>query len=219
MPVLRAVADVATTTAVAQAPVEPAVGAELEMAAVVVVVGLVDRQPRVGAAGVGQVGVGAHVVADEARIAGLVGEVDVEAAARRVVRREGQSEQPLLRIDRHASAQVQERAPVGAVAVEDPDAAFLLDDEQARVAGRRDQADGMDKVVDRQLRRDLGDGRRPCPARRQDEQGGDQRRAGPPRGLGPDGSRWPQQPDRSGHEAPPRLETDGRSRGLDIPLE
>ena len=91
--------------------------------------------------GVGVVGVAAPVL-DDPLVAGVVGEVDVEAAAVGVVGRERDREQPLLAARGHLVADVEEgRVELAAVA-HDHHAAALLDDELARaVAGRRRDVD------------------------------------------------------------------------------
>ena len=173
--------------AVAEADVEIAVGTERQVAAVVVRERL--RDERVAAAPPAQIepraGSATSGSADRRKRAttvspARVGEVDEEAAARRVVGRESQPEQPVLaaRGDRRRADRESRAGSTRAVA-DDADAAALLDDE-------------LDGAIEGIL--DEGD-RRGQPRRRA---------PGAQRGLREDLVAWPSRP-RSGGPRPARI--------------
>ena len=148
--VLRAVLRVAAGAAVARSDVQQAVRPEQQQAAVVVRVWVRHRQhgpPRrlVGA-------VRAPARAPELLhllVAAAVGEVDVEAPAGRVVRRERHREQALLAPRGDLGRKVQERAadPFAAEQQHDPPA-LLHDEHPPPVAGRRGHVDGVAEGAD-----------------------------------------------------------------------
>src|SRR5205823_2333128 len=117
--VLRAVLGVAAGAAVAHADPELAVGPELELAAVVVRVGLRDEQklPRRARDRASPVG----AVLDDARVAVPVGVVDVEEPVLRVAGVEGDREKPLLPAAQDEAPDVEERLGPYPAALEDDD--------------------------------------------------------------------------------------------------
>ncbi len=147
--VLRVRRRIVGAAAVAGADVQVAVRPELELAAVVVVLGVRDLENdtlrRLGDVGVR----GSPVLGDdqvtEPSLSGhrVGGVVDVEASARRVVRSEGHREQAALIIaGPHRAADVEERRRELAAGLDDHDAAALLDDEDPlAVSGRRRDED------------------------------------------------------------------------------
>jgi hypothetical protein len=105
------------------------VGTEEEQAAVVVRVGLVDREHLAGAVDVGRgrIVTGAPVL-DHPGVSLGVGVVDVEAPGGRVVGREGDREQPLLAAARDQVGEVDEGVRIAAVEADPLDATAVLDD-------------------------------------------------------------------------------------------
>ena len=131
----RAVLVVAAT-AVAGADVEEAVGAEGELAAVVVALRIVVDEDGAGAGGVGEV-VALAMELDEVLLGVLAGVVDVEQPGARVVRREREAEQPLLATGRDPVADVEEGRRELASGADDVDPPALADDEDPPPVGRR----------------------------------------------------------------------------------
>src|SRR6478735_5679266 len=124
--VLRAVLRIAARPTVAEADPQLPVGPELEVAPVVVGVGLLDaedllRAPRQRAA------VRGAVADDPRRAVAARGVVHVEGPVARVAGRECEPEQSLLAPGDDARAHVEERPP-HTTALHDPDATRLLDD-------------------------------------------------------------------------------------------
>ena len=151
---------VAAAAAVAHADVQTPVRAELELPAVVVVVGLADAEDDAGGRRRGPVGIGRrHAIAHHACVTVRVREVDVEQPVARVARMERHREQALLAAARHLAGDVEERLREDGAALEDPDRAGLLDDEEAGGVARRGGHVGRLDV----RARDAGeaDGRRP----------------------------------------------------------
>ena len=156
--VLGVAVRVAASATVARARVEQAVGAELQLAAVVVALaGVRDGQQGAPRGRVGDVGIAgrARELVDLDVPVG-VGEVRVEQPARRIVGREGDRQQPALAAGGDARGHVEERRGLHGAVADDPHGAALLDDEQARVVRWRCQVDRRGE------RPDLGEGdRRP----------------------------------------------------------
>ena len=133
--ILRAVPGVPGRAAVAHADVEQAVRPELQLAAVVIGVRLLDEEELPGARG--DRPAVARSELDHARVAVPIGVVDVEAVVLRIRGTERDGEQPALAAARDARADVEER-PGDAPADEVPDAPGLLDDvEPVRLRCRR----------------------------------------------------------------------------------
>ena len=131
--VLGRAVGVEGAAAVAEPEVEAPVGAEQELAAVVVLLGLVDVEQLAQRLGV-QRAVVAGLELRHARVALRVRPVQVDAAVRREVGVEGDPEQALLGAEQEPVAEVErDRA---ALAVEADDAAGLLRHPQRVVAGR-----------------------------------------------------------------------------------
>ncbi len=145
--------------------VQLAVGPELQRPGVVVVVGLLDLQqlphrPGIGAVGVPRVDpVLHHPVGPvlDVRV------VDEQAAVLQVLRVEGQPQQPLLAVgprpQGHLAGDVQERRRQQRLALQDPDRARLLDDEQPAAGGlarHRIQAQGFSGLIGDQFQLELG---------------------------------------------------------------
>ena len=155
----------AAGSAVPDRDVEHPVGAELELAAVVVGgtrVGARDVENRTLAGGVGDVRVGADVelvdvvVVDRATGVGSVTRVeDVEEPVRGVVRVERHREQTPLSLLADPAVDVEELR--GDAVVEHLDRATALDHEQSRVARGRGGVDRRGEVADR-LQRHRGRG-------------------------------------------------------------
>ena len=154
--VLCASLRVAGAAAVAHAHVEPSVRPELQLAAVVIGVRLVDSQDDPGARGDGRVRVGRRrPIAHHARVAGGVRVVHVEPPVRRVARVERHREQPLLAAPRDLAGDVEERLREHGAVLDDADRARLLDDEEARgVATRRREVHGLVERAGELLERD-----------------------------------------------------------------
>ncbi len=128
---------VVAAAAVAGADVHQPVGPEDHQPAVVVGLGVLHAQDEPRAVRGGPVGARAAVL-DDPLLAGAVGEVDVEAPAAGVVRREGHRQQPALAAGQDLRGDVQERPRQRAPAAHDHDAPALLDHEHApAVTGRR----------------------------------------------------------------------------------
>src|SRR3954452_23105098 len=131
--VLGVLIRIAAGASVAEAEVEVAALVELELAAVVVRIGLVDGEQDPGAR--------AHAapvrraVSRDPRVPVHVGVRDVEEMVRRVVRTERHREETLLPAARYEVAHVEERAGDLAVA-HDADRADLLDDVEGRRISR-----------------------------------------------------------------------------------
>ena len=161
--VLGAALGVERPAAVTEARVQPAVGAERELAAVVVLLGLVDEQQLAQLAR-GDRAVLAGAELGDPRVAALVAPVQVEPAVRREVGVEGDAEQALFGPERHAVGEVEQRPPLAA---RDPDdAAGLLEHPQRAGVARRGadirgpvqaRGDALDGEVARRAR--LGGGR------------------------------------------------------------
>jgi hypothetical protein len=132
---------VEAAAAVAEADVELAVGAEGDVAAVVVGEGLADGEDLEGRRGVGRAGVGGAVL-DDVRVAAGVGVVDEEAAVRGVVGVEGHAQQALLVAGRHEGVDVEEVTGARAV-LDDGDAAALFGHEEAALARRHLDGDRL----------------------------------------------------------------------------
>src|SRR5207247_1431098 len=130
----------AGVAAVADAGVEVAVRPELHLPAVVVrELGVGDSEEDGGAGRIADVGVRrGDGVARDGDVAARRGVVDEEEAVRRVVRMEGQAEEPALAAAGDEVADVEEGRGQDARAVPDRDGAALLDDEEPRVAGADD---------------------------------------------------------------------------------
>jgi hypothetical protein len=132
---------VAAPAAVARTDVHQLVGPEQQQPAVVVGLGVAHEQHLAGGARVGHI-LAPAVVLDHALVAVLVGVVDVEQPALRVVGRERHRQQPLLAARRDQLADVQERLAQRLAAADHLDLPGLLDNEEpARVAGRRGDVD------------------------------------------------------------------------------
>jgi hypothetical protein len=132
--VLGALLGIERAAAVAEADVQPPVGAEGELAAVVVLLGLGDVQQLAHRLGVDRAA--AHAELGHARVAALVAPVQVQPAAGREVGVERDPEQALLGAGGDALAEVEQDGPPPAGKAYH--ATGLLEDPQrARVAGRR----------------------------------------------------------------------------------
>ena len=126
------VVGILLAAAIAKADVQHAVGPELQVAAIVVGVRLVLGQHHAGRAGVDASGVGSGSELHNPGVALQVGVVDVEAARRGEVGREGQAQKALLDADRtDAVADVEPRAPRSALRRDGPDNACLRHHQQA----------------------------------------------------------------------------------------
>ena len=98
---------------------------------------VVDEDDRASACGIRAVGIGRRAVLLDDRLAPLVRVVDVEAAGRGVIRREGDREKPLLEtVEADAAGEVEERALQLLSVGDDPDPSGLLDHEEPRVTRR-----------------------------------------------------------------------------------
>ncbi len=165
---------VVASAAVAGRDVQVAVGAEVQVAAVVVVAQAVLDLQDERALRRRDVGIGGAVPQVDPDVSARVGRVGVEAARRRVVRRERHREQPALAAGRELAARDREEGRGERDAVsDDADRAPALDDEQARgVAGRCGEVDrrgeGADRLQAQRMRA------RRC---QQEEEGQCQRRA------------------------------------------
>jgi hypothetical protein len=124
--VLRPVLGIAARAAVAHADVEPPVGAERELAAVVVAVRVVEEGD--APLGGGVRGQPARAVLDHALVSVPVGVLDVVAAVPRVVRVEGDRQQALLAAGSDAVANIEEGRVADAAVLDDADPAALLHD-------------------------------------------------------------------------------------------
>lgn len=136
--VLAVVLWVAARTAVTEAEVQVAVGAEVEVAGIVVGIGLIDAQDHQFAVGVGHIGIGrADAEPGDARMAGAVGVIDVEVAVLGVVGMKNQAQQAALiggGVD--AALDVQKRGRQAlALRIEDVDDAALFGNKEAFVSG------------------------------------------------------------------------------------
>ncbi len=132
--ILRAVLGIAARASVAHADVELAVGAERELAAVVVRVRLVDPEELADLLRRGR----PSAVLDHARVAVRVRVVDVEQPVGCVVRVEGDRQQALLATALDEGGDVEERASEHAPVLDDTDPSCLLDDvEPPLLSGRR----------------------------------------------------------------------------------
>ena len=132
--VLRAAVGVEGGAAVSEPEVEEAVGPERELAAVVVLVGLVDGQELAEALGPG----GARAVLDDPRVSLEVRVVDVEARVVREVGVESEREQPLLAAGGDLRPDVQERLGPRLAARQHAHRSLLLHDEQRSRLGARE---------------------------------------------------------------------------------
>ena len=132
--VLGALLGVAGGAAVAHADVQQPVGAELQLAAVVVVVRLVDEEQLLGAREDGLAARGAKL--DDPGVAVPVGVVHVEETRLRVVRVKRHREEPLLAAALDAVADVEERRRAALPVHEHLDHARLLDDVDVPGLGR-----------------------------------------------------------------------------------
>ena len=151
LPSRRAVAAAAT---VAGADVEHAVGAELELAAVVVALGIIDlHQLALPRADARRALLGAQL--PDRLVALLVGEVDVELAVARELRVERDREQTALAAGLDEALEVRVRPRRDLAVRHRADRPRLLDHEQPLVPGRRGHVDGR-----AQPGRDLGQGER-----------------------------------------------------------
>ena len=158
--VLRVVLGIAARTAVAEPDPQLPVGAELEVAPVVVGIRLLDAEDLLRAARQGAAVRGA-VAHDPRRAVALGGVVDVERPVARVARREREPEEPLLAAGDDERADVEERCRTHAPPLDDTNAPGLLDDVQAaRLAGRLDDVDRPREPSD-----DDGELRRRAPCR------------------------------------------------------
>jgi hypothetical protein len=157
--VLCPVAGIAGAPAVAHPDVQEAVRPEREVPAVVVRVRLVDGQEAHTAPRRHPVRVRPDRVAVDARVAGAVGEVDVDVGLRREVRMERETEQASFATGRDRAREVEERRRQPLAAGDDPHATGLLDDEEATaaVAGPRDEDWFVKSARDEgQAQRDVG---------------------------------------------------------------
>src|SRR5512132_1367995 len=129
--------------AVAGTRVEPAVGPELELAAVMVAeLPVRDPQQRFGRAGQADGAVGAEL--EDAHVAAPVVEIDEEPVVLRVVRVERDREQALLAATPHDPADVQERLRAQLAVLKHEDQARLLDHvELPGLAARRADEDRL----------------------------------------------------------------------------
>ena len=165
--ILREMHRVVARPAVAHADVEIPVRSEREVAAVVVVEWLGDDTLAVGPAEIeARRRVGAERIGrrpPEPRDDGVglqVDEVDVDAAARCVVRRERQPEQPLLPAVADDGSEVEVVGRLDDAALQHADAAVLLDDElYGRVGRILDERHGLGEAARHQLGADLCGGR------------------------------------------------------------
>ena len=144
--------------AVAQPDVQLAVGAEDEVAAVVVVERLLDVEQLAL--------VIRAIVLDDARVAFAIGVVDVEAPVLGELGMKREAEQPLLRRARHAVVHVEKWLRVELAAAQDAHVAHFLDDEQPplRIARRERQrhrlAQSRHHALELHAARDVGRRRR-----------------------------------------------------------
>src|ERR1043165_1064508 len=154
--VLAVIVRIAAGAAVADADVEVAVGPELQLAAVVIgELGVRDGEDDGAAGDVGAVGIGGEDgVARDGDVAVRRGVVDEEETVRRVVRMEGEAEEPALVAAGNEAADVEEGRGQDARAVPDDDGAALLDDEEPGVA-RADDAEGRGEAARDPLQRDF----------------------------------------------------------------
>ena len=118
--------------------VEPTVGPELQLPALVVVERLVITLTRIpSSCGVGDVRVATFDdEAGDARVAAAVDVIDVDEPVRAKARVERHREQPLLAAAADSPRDIQKRAPQQPTGPVDPDHAALLDHEQTRVTRR-----------------------------------------------------------------------------------
>ena len=138
---------VASAPAVAVAPVEAAVGAELQLAAVVVRREVLDEDELLR--GGRERGGPVRAVLDDPRVAVRVGVVDVEPVGLRIGGVECDGEQSLLPSAAHRRPDVEERRRADTPVREHEDPAGLLDDvEPARLAGSRGGVDRRAEVRD-----------------------------------------------------------------------
>ena len=160
------VVGILLAAAIAKADVQHAVGPELQVAAVVIGVGLVLGQHHARGAPINTRGVRAGAELHHAGVAITVGVVDVEAARRGEVRGEGQAQEPLLDVIRPNSvADVEPRPARRALRRNGPDDARLRDHQQALLAGGLRH---VQRTVEAVANRGEPDGRR---RRRGDERG------------------------------------------------
>ena len=154
---VRVLRVVGIAPAVARAHVQEAVRPEVELAAVVVLrVAVVDSEDRTQRGGVGAVRVRRALALEHLQITQrlLQGQEHVEAPARREVGREGDREQPALRVAAlRARGDVQERA-----AADDLHDAGALDHEHSRVVRRGGDVHRTREVAERYERRRRGGG-------------------------------------------------------------
>src|SRR2546423_222417 len=107
--VLRVVVRVAAPTSVAGGCVQLAVGTELELSPVVVVVRRMrDRDERVGGRLIGDVWVRRDVIPDDADVAVPVVQISEETAVRRVLRVERDAQEPTLTVGSDLAAHIEE---------------------------------------------------------------------------------------------------------------
>ena len=170
--VLRVVGRVVARAAVAGADVQEAVGAELQLPAVVVAVrGMVDLEHRPPGRRIGEVRLRRRAVELLDRDDAAVGVarprsrvVDVEEPAGGVVGRERHRQEPLLAYRDDAAGEVEERRAEDGAVADHVDRPVLVDHEQAvRVGRRRGDVRGRVEVPDlrqRRRRRRVGGGRR-----------------------------------------------------------
>ena len=164
---------VAAAAAVAVPPVEEAVGAELQLPAVVVGREVLDEEElllRTTAIAVGPV----RAVLHDVRVAVAVGVVDVEAVRRRVGRVEGHREQALLAAALDHGADVEERRGRTFPFWSTTNPAGLLDDvEVARLALHRRRVHGALELADLHQTSPCPAGRSPRGGRPRREHDGD----------------------------------------------
>ena len=146
---MSAVSGIARRAPVPEPDPEFSVGAERELAAVVIRERLIDGEQGHGRGRVGDVGVDRYRKANDLGIPAHVGEVDVEEAVRLVVGMEHETQEPLLASRGDQGGQIEKRSGEELGTVEDENRAPLLDEEETAAAiSRMGHNDGPVQSLD-----------------------------------------------------------------------